>query len=143
MDMPLVRDWMTTDPVMIRDGSSLAAVRQQMQRADVHRLLVVDGDGRLVGIVTWGDVVEAWPSQYSSLETYEIRELMARVDVSEIMTSDVVTIDPEATVSEAVSLMFENRMGALPVTDQGKVVGIISNSDILQGLVRVLAEVGG
>ena len=142
MDMPHVKDWMTVDPVMIRNGSSLAAARNQMQHDDVHRLLVVDGDGGLVGIVTWGDVVEAWPSQYSSLESYEIRELMARVAVDEVMSSSVITIDPDATVNEAVSLMFENRMGALPVADESKVVGILTNSDILQGLVRVLAEAG-
>jgi acetoin utilization protein AcuB len=141
METPRVRDWMTSDPVMIQDGSSLGAVRALMQRTDVHRLLVVDEDQRLVGIVTLGDVVEAWPSRYSALEPFEIREQMARVEVDEIMTSPVITVDPDATIAEAVSLMFEHRIGALPVVEERRVRGILTNSDILQGLVRVLAQV--
>lgn len=140
MQMPRVRDWMTSDPVMIESGSSLGAVRAKMQRADVHRLLVVDEDDRLVGIVTWGDLTEAWPSRYSALDPPEIRELMARVDVAEIMASPVTSVDPDATMAEAVSMMFEHRFGALPVVEEGRVVGILTNSDILQGLVRILAQ---
>ncbi len=134
-----VRDWMTSDPITVSRGETLAAARARMQRAEVRRLLVVSRDGRLLGVVTWGDVVEAWPSRFNPLEPYEIRELMARVSVDEVMVAEVVTIDPEATVSEAANLMFENRIGALPVLEDERVVGILTNSDILQGLVRILA----
>jgi acetoin utilization protein AcuB len=143
METPRVRDWMTSDPVMIEAGSSLGAVRALMQRTDVHRLLVVEEDARLAGIVTWGDVMEAWPSRYSGLEAFEIREQMARVEVDEIMAAPVIAVDPDATIAEAVSLMFEHRIGALPVVDDGRVLGILTNSDILQGLVRVLDHVTG
>jgi acetoin utilization protein AcuB len=140
MEMPHVRDWMTRDPVIVASGSSLGTVRALMQRADVHRLLVVDDDGRLVGIVAWGDLAEVWPSRFNPLEPYETRELMARVRVDEVMVHPVVTIDPDATMSEAASLMFEHRIGALPVVEADRVVGILTSSDILQGLVRVLSQ---
>ena len=140
METPHVRDWMTRDPVIIENGSSLSAVRSLMQRAEVHRLLVVEDGRRLVGIVTWGDLGEAWPSRFNPLEPYEVRELMARVDVDEVMVRPVVTIDPDATMSEAASLMFEHRIGALPVVEDDRVVGILTSSDILQGLVRVLSQ---
>lgn len=140
MDMPRVREWMTSDPVTTRHGSSLGKVREQMQRADVRRLLVVDGDDRLVGIVTWGDIVEAWPSPFATLEPVEVRELMARVLVDEVMASPVVTVDPDATMSEAANVMFEHRIGALPVVEDERIAGILTNSDILQGLVRTLAH---
>ena len=111
-----------------------------MQRDEVRHLLVLDDDGRLMGIVTSGDVMEAWPSEYSGLEPAEVRELMARISVDEIMATQVATIDPDATMSEAANLMFERRIGALPVIEDHRVVGILTNSDILQGLVRVLAS---
>jgi CBS domain-containing protein len=140
MEIATARDWMTSDPVTVRKGSSLRDVRERMQRADVRRLLVVDGDERLVGIVTWGDVVEAWPSTFGTLEPYEVRELMARVLVDEVMVKPVVTVDPDATMAEAANLMFEHRIGALPVVDGTRIVGILTNSDMLQGLVRTLAQ---
>jgi len=140
MSIPRVRDWMTSDPVTTRDGVSLGRVREVMQSADVRRLLVVDGGNRLVGIVTWGDIVEAWPSPFGTLEPFEVRELMARVLVDEVMAEPVVTVDPDATMSEAANVMFENRIGAVPVLEDGRIVGILTNSDILQGLVRTLAH---
>jgi CBS domain-containing protein len=142
MNSPTVRDWMTTDPITVPTGTTLAAARARMQRDEVRHLLVLDDDGGLAGIVTWGDVMEAWPSDYSGLEPAEVRELMARVSVDEIMVLQVATIDPDATMSEAANLMFELRVGALPVTEDHRVVGILTSSDILQGLVRVLAGRG-
>jgi CBS domain-containing protein len=135
----LVREWMTSDPITVTRDTSLSTARARMQRDEVRRLLVVSRDGRLLGVVTWGDVVEAWPSPFNPLEPYEVRELMARVSVDEVMVASVVTIDPGATISEAANVMFEHRIGALPVVEDGRVVGILTNSDILQGLVRILS----
>ncbi len=134
-----VKEWMTTDPITVYRGANLSTVRMRMHRDEIRRLLVVESDGRLAGVVTRGNVMEAWPSRFSSLEPYEVRELMARVAVDEIMVTDVVNIDPEATIAEAANLMFEHRIGALPVVEDGRVVGILTNSDILQGLVRILS----
>jgi CBS domain-containing protein len=131
---------MTVDPISVPTGTTLAAARARMQRDEVRHLLVLDDDGHLAGIVTSGDVMEAWPSEYSGLEPAEVRELMARVSVDEIMATKVATIDPDATMSEAANLMFAQRIGALPVVEDHQVVGILTNSDILQGLVRVLAS---
>lgn len=138
MAMPLVRDWMTTDPITISRHASVAAARAVMQRDEVRRLLVVDADEQLVGIVTWGDVMEVWPSRFEPLAPYEIRELMERVLVDEVMVPSPVVIDPEATIAQAANRMFENRIGALPVVDGGRIAGILTDSDILQGLVRIL-----
>lgn len=140
MSSPIVRDWMTRDPITCGLGVSLAAARARMEREEVQRLLVVDGDGVLRGLLSWTDVMRAWPSPFTALEPVEVRELMARVGVEEVMSTEVVAIDPDATIAEAVNLMFENRIGALPVLDSGRVAGIFTNSDIRQGLVRVLTE---
>jgi len=138
MNTPLVKEWMTTDPITCGPGASLSEARAQMEREDVQRLLVVDDEGRLLGLVSWTDVVAAWPSRFTALDGHEIRELMARVVVDEVMSKDVVTIEPDATIAESVNLMFEHRIGSLPVIEDDRVVGILTNSDIRQGLVRVL-----
>lgn len=143
MPQLLVRDWMTRDPLTCGADISVAAARARMERDDVNSLLVVDPEGRLLGVVTWTDVVAAWPSRFDDLETAEVRELMARVGVEEIMSRDVVAVEPDATVAEAVNLMFERRIGLLPVVDGDRVVGILTNADLRQGLVRVLADRSG
>lgn len=143
MPQLLVRDWMTRDPLTCGADISVAAARARMERDDVNSLLVVDPEGRLLGVVTWTDVVAAWPSPFDDLETAEVRELMARVGVEEIMSRDVVAVEPDATVAEAVNLMFERRIGLLPVVDGARVVGILTNADLRQGLVRVLADRAG
>lgn len=135
-----VRDWMTRDPRTCRPDASVAAARAQMERDDVNSLLVVDDDGQLRGVVTWTDIVAAWPSRFDDLDAAEVRELMARVGVGEVMSEDVVAVEPDATISEAVNLMFERKIGLLPVLDGGAVVGILTNADLRQGLVRVLAD---
>lgn len=134
----LVRDWMTPNPITVRTGTSLADARAQMEHDDIRRLLVVEGDNELVGVVSWGDVMEAWPSPFTMLEPTEVRELMARVSVDEVMSTDVVSVDPDTSISEAANLIFEHQIGAVPVVDKRRVVGILTNSDLLRGLVRIL-----
>jgi acetoin utilization protein AcuB len=134
-----VRDWMTTDPITISRSASLAAARTMMHKDEIRRLLVVDAESSLVGIVTWGDVVEVWPSRFEPLAPYEVRELMERVLVDEVMVRAPITIDPDATIAEAANVMFEHRIGALPVVEGQRILGILTDSDILQGLVRILS----
>lgn len=142
MDEMLIREWMTTGPVTILQGASLAEARSHMEQADIRRLLVVEQDQSLVGIITWGDIAEAWPSPFSMLEPGEIREMMSRILVDEIMSTQLVVADPDTTIAEAANMMFEHRIGALPVVEDRRAVGILTNSDLLQGLVRVLTRLG-
>ena len=135
-----VQDWMTAEPIAISAGASVAAARSRMEHHDIRRLLVNLDDGQLAGIVTWGDVAEAWPSPFSLLDSGEVRGMMESILVDEIMTTELVVADPETTMAEAASLMFEHRVGALPVVKDGKAIGILTSSDILQGLVRILVQ---
>lgn len=139
----MVRDWMTPNPITVRAGTNLGEARAVMERDDIRRVLVADGDGALVGVVSWGDVMEAWPSPFTMLEPTEVREQMARVMVDEIMSTDVISVDPETSISEVANLMFEYQVGAVPVVDEGRVVGILTHSDILRGLVRILTASHG
>jgi len=93
--------------------------------------------GRLVGIVTRGDVREAEPSDATSLSIWEVNYLLSKLKIEQIMTRTITTIDQDATVGEAAKLMMEKKISGLPVIDnEGKLVGIITESDIFRTVVK-------
>lgn len=131
----LVRDWMTPDPITIVPKTTLPEAHQLMKESHIRRLPVVD-QGRLVGIVTLGDVREAQPSDATSLSIYELNYLLSKLTVDKIMTRDPLTISPDASVRDAARIMLDRKIGGLPVMEAGRLVGIITESDIF----RVLAQ---
>ncbi len=137
---PRVRDWMTRHPVTIHRGFSVLDTFQLMDEEQVRRLLVVDDDGSLLGVVTAGDVREAMPSPVSSLEPFERKEALAEIPIEEMIDRDPITVHPDATIQEAADLMFSNKIGGLPVVEDGRLIGVITQSDLMRGLVRMLDE---
>ncbi len=136
MKQDLVKHWMTRDVVTITPDTSLHEAHRLMTEKHVRRLPVVDR-GKLVGIVTLGDVRGAEPSAASTLSVWEMNKLLANLKVSEIMTREPVTISQEATISTVAEIMLEKKFSGLPVVDdQGKLVGIITESDIFRLVVR-------
>lgn len=131
----LVQDWMTRDPITITGDTTLPHAHRLMQDHNIRRLPVVD-EGVLVGIITLGDVREAEPSDATSLSIFELNYLLAKLPVSDIMTPDPITVTPITTIARAAQLMLEHKVGGLPVVDRGKLVGIITESDIFRMLVK-------
>jgi len=91
-----------------------------------------------VGIVTLSDLLKAAPSPATTLSVWELNYLLDRVKVKEIMTRDVVTTTPDADLKTVASIMAERKIGGLPVVENGKVVGIITESDVFRALVKLL-----
>jgi acetoin utilization protein AcuB len=136
MKKELVKDWMTPDVVTIHPDTSVHDAHQLMTREEIRRLPVVDSHGRLVGIVTLGDLRAAEPSPATSLSVWELNYLLTTLTVEKIMTRDPITLSPDSTIGEAARTMLENRVSGLPVLDdEGKVVGIITESDIFSMVV--------
>ena len=135
MNSKFVRDWMTPDPITINPKTTLPEAHKLMREAHIRRLPVVD-HGKLVGIVTLGDVREASPSDATTLSIYELNYLLSKLTIEKIMTREPYTIAPEATIREAAQLMLEHKLGGLPVVEQDRVVGIITESDIFRLLVQ-------
>ena len=133
----LVRDWMTANPVTISAKAKLPQARQLMAEKRIRRLLVMD-DNRLVGIITRGDIREAQPSDAPSLSLYELNFQTTNIAVEKIMTRKVVTIAPDAPVTEAARLMLEHKVGGLPVCDGNRLVGIITDSDLFRMIIHEL-----
>lgn len=119
-----VARWMTRSPVVVESNEKLATVRRKMDQGNFHRVPVVEG-GKLVGIVSDRDLRE----HVGSLED---------VKVNGAMTEPVVSVAPTTMLEEAANLLVKHKVGGLPVVEQGKVVGIITATDLLRAFADVL-----
>ena len=136
MKQELVKDWMTREVVTIEPDTTLPEAHRLMSERKIRRLPVME-HGRLVGIVTRGDVREAEPSDATTLSIWELNYLLAQLKVEKIMTRNPVTISKEATIGEAAQMMLDKKISGLPVVDsQGKIIGIITESDIFRTVVK-------
>ncbi len=136
MRLELVSDWMTRDLVTITPETTLADAEAIMVEKMIRRLPVLE-DGRLVGIVTYGDVRNARPSSVNRLNIWELSYLIPHITIGEMMSRDPITVFPDTTIGETAQLMLKNMIGCLPVVDrQGELVGIITESDIFRMVAR-------
>lgn len=136
MKQELVRDWMTRHVITIAPDTTLPEAHRIMADKNIRRLPVVE-HGRLVGIVTRGDVRGAEPSGATSLSIWEVNYLLAKLKVGEIMTLQPTTISPDDTIGDAARVMLDKKISGLPVVDsEGKILGIITESDIFRLVVQ-------
>lgn len=140
MKQELVKDWMSPNVITITSDAPLPEAKELMTRHKIRRLPVVD-NGRLVGIITYGDVRNASPSAATSLSIWELNYLLPRIQIKEIMTRKPLTVYQNTTIGKAAQLMLENLVSGLPVIDaHGKLVGIITESDIFRMVVKEWLE---
>ena len=124
-----------TNLITARPGTPVLDARQLMLKARIRHLLVTDEGGLLVGIVTDRDIRLNLPSQATSLSVWEINHLLTKLTVGEVMTRAVITVGPDREARDAAVLMLDHAIGALPVTDGGQLVGIVTETDILRAFV--------
>ncbi len=124
-----VRSWMTANPKVIGPKDLLSLAEQKMKEGRFRRLPVVDQDGSIVGMVTERDL-RPHHGYYASTH------------VNAAMTESVKTIGPDATLEEAVTLLLEHKIGGLPVLEGGRLVGIITQTDLLRGFLVALRGEG-
>ena len=127
----LVRDVMTEDPLTLECDSSVNLADELMKFAHIRHLPVVE-DRRVVGLVTHRDLVRVlatWPS-----------EEWTSVPVCRIMQHGIVTTRPDESLEVAISKLLDHKFGCLPVVDDGRLVGIVTEADFLRWAVGVLAS---
>lgn len=130
-----VGEWMTSPVTVITHETPVADAYDMMMKRGIRRLPVVD-HGKLVGIVTLGDLREARPSPATSLSIYELNYLLARLTVGQVMTHNPFTVMADTPIMQAAKIMLNRKIGSLPVVDvDGKPVGIITESDIFRMLI--------
>lgn len=135
-----VRMWMTTDVITVPPETPIFEARELMKKHEVRRLPVVNKRGKLMGIVTKSDIQEASPSDATTLSVWELNYLLARTTVEQIMVKaeDLITVSPDDPIERAASLMRKHKVGGLPVVEGGHLVGIITESDIFEVLLKLL-----
>jgi len=133
-----IRDVMTPDPVTIGPNHSIGAALARMRRGGFRRLLVVEKD-KLVGIITDRDLRLAMNSPFIMREGWYDSYLMEHIEVRSCMTPDPITLDADDSLLSAVRLMRTHKIGGAPVMEDGRLVGIITETDLLDYLERLLA----
>jgi acetoin utilization protein AcuB len=130
---------MTSPAVTITPGTPFQEALKLMRDKKFRRLPVVDGAGKVVGIVSERDLLHASPSPATSLSVWEVNYLLWKLKVSDIMTHNVLTINQNMPVEDAASLMVNHKIGGLPVVDDaGVIVGVITETDIFRAFVEML-----
>jgi CBS domain-containing protein len=139
MATPIVREHMTPNPITVDVTTSVAKAHRIMREKGVRHLPVLN-ENILVGMVTSNDIMEAASQDSNRLNIFEPNYLLAALPVEELMTPDPVTIAPDDPVLEAADLMFQHDIGSLPVVEDGRLIGIITETDIFHLVVRMLTE---
>ncbi len=131
-----VSDWMTRKVFTVSPDSSISdAVRIIKEKGIKH--IPVMKEARLKGILSDRDIKDFSPSKATSLDVYELHYLLAKTKVKEIMKTKVVTTTSDTPIEEAAMAMYDQRIGCLPVVENGDLVGIISDRDIFHALVDI------
>jgi acetoin utilization protein AcuB len=133
----LIRDVMQTTLVTVAPDTVLPEAARLVSQRGIRHLLVVEG-GQLVGIVSDRDLKRAMASSATTLEAHELAYLLNRLPVREIMTRSVITIGALFPVEDAARLMVQEKIGALPVTEEGRPVGIVTETDVLALFVQAM-----
>lgn len=131
-----VRDWMTPNPVTISKQTTLPEAERLMREHQIRRLPVMD-DNKLVGIVTLGNVREARPSDATTLSVYELNYLLGKLTAKDFMSQPVFTISPNHQIQEAAKMMLDHKIGGLPVVEDEKLVGMITETDFCRLLIEI------
>jgi acetoin utilization protein AcuB len=126
--------------VTVDKESSLLEAQKLMQRREIRHLPVVASDHRLVGMITDRDVRSALPYDLAKgMGTAEEKQKYVHIKVADVMTTDLLTISPTQTLQDAILLIQEKKVGAIPVVDADKkLVGILSVRDLLRAFINVL-----
>ena len=133
----VVRDYMMSALTTIPQESSLLDAAMTMRRSTIRHLPVVDGE-RLVGIITERDVLRCSPSLLSEITQDEYNAIFENTPIARVMTRDPISVAPDSPIREAVALMMDRKMGCLPVVEGGRLVGILTRSDLLNVLINLL-----
>ncbi len=136
-----VRELMTGALIAARPDMPVLDARHLMIEKRIRHLLVTSDSGELLGIVTDRDIRLNLPSQATSLSVWELNYLLTRLTVGKVMTQSVITVGPDREVRDAAVLMLDHRIGALPVVDGGRLIGIVTETDLLRAFVRSADEV--
>ena len=132
-----VKIWMNKSVISVHPKQSIGQARDLFKEHGIRRLPVVD-EGLLVGILTPSDVERALPSIFDSEGAKDYDYLAANTEISTVMTSSPVTVSPDDTLVMAARKMRKNKVDGLSVVEEGRLVGIISITNVLDAFLEIM-----
>jgi CBS domain-containing protein len=135
-----VRDIMTKEVATLDINDELSLANDIMRLGRIRHLPVVDGP-RLVGIISERDLFRSSLAQALGFGTKATRDIMKTLRIKDIMVAGVVTVSPEAGVCEAIRLMVDKKIGCLPVVEDDRLVGLITETDMLMQFLKVCTAI--
>jgi len=135
----LIGERMAHPVISVNPGLSVTEALKLMKSEHIRRLPVVQ-NGKLVGIVTEKDLLYASPSPATSLNIWEMYDLLSKVIVGDVMSKNVITVTEDTPIEAAASLMAEKKIGALPVMRDDNLVGIITETTLLKMFVEMMGK---
>lgn len=140
--MPLVdcvvREVMTLAPVTVEPTTVLLDAALAMRASAIRHLPVVE-NGRLVGLLTDRDIQRCAPSRLLPISEEDYNEVFSGTTVHRVMTREPLSIPPDAPLLAAIEMMQQSRYGCLPVAEKDQLVGILTRSDLVDALQRVIS----
>ena len=139
----LVEQRMSRPVIAIHPDLPIHDARNLFKQEKIRRAPVIK-NGKLVGIVSDQDLIDASPSPATSLSVWEMNYLLSKIAVKDIMSKDVITIDEDTPIEQAARIMADNKIGGLPVMRDNKVVGMITETDLFKVFLELMGarEVG-
>lgn len=134
----LVKQRMSPHPFTVSVDTPVTEALSLMRQKHIRRLPVMNKKGQLAGIVSEKDLLYASPSPATSLSVYEVGYLLSKLKVKEVMSQDLITITGDAPIEKAACIMADNKIGGLPVMEEGKMVGIITETDVFKTMLEML-----
>jgi acetoin utilization protein AcuB len=134
-----IKEWMTAEPITIPSDSSLPEAYWLMVENNIRRLLVVD-DEHLVGVITMDDLRGFFHNEIIAINPLKVNELFSQMPVKQLMSKNPITIPQDGKVVDAARQMLAHKISTLPVIESGKVVGIITESDLFHVLVDICLD---
>lgn len=132
-----VGDRMSRPVISVPQDESINDVLAMFKKEHIRRAPVMN-KGKLVGIVTETDLLNASPSDATTLSVWEMNYLISKVKVKDVMSKKVITVDRDTPIEEAARIMADQKIGGLPVMDRGKVVGMITETDLFKVFLELM-----
>ena len=128
----IIKDVMTRNPICVEVDTSIVKAKEILNKNNFSKLPVVDKQKKLVGIITKNDISKVSPSDATTLDKYEISELLDKLTCGKCMTKDVITISENQIIEEAARIMVDSNIGCVPVVKDDLVIGIVTESDLFE-----------
>jgi acetoin utilization protein AcuB len=134
----LVSERMALRVITVRPDLPIQDALILMKKEHVRRFPVVDSGGKLIGMVSEKDLLNASPSDVTSLSVWEMNYLISKITVERVMSRHIITVTEDTPLEEAARIMADNQIGSLPVLRNGELIGIITETDLFKIFLELL-----